>query len=127
MRKLIIVLLTCVISLNIFTGCNYYGDDHNTNVSYKETNQYYSMKAHFNKSKMREVEEYMNNKIGKRSNMSFTNSQIDGKISLDDHTTFYIKKYPGRLEIKLDKNQNSDDSYQQIKSMCQGIKKVVIR
>jgi len=127
MRKLTIALFTCFIFLNLFTACNYYGDGHNTNISYKETNEYFSLKAHFNKNKMRDVEEYMDNKIGKRSNMSFTNTQIDGKIALDDHTTFYIKKSPGNLEIRLDKDENSEDSYLEIKSMCQGIKKVIVR
>ena len=40
-----------------------------------------------------------------------------------DHTTFYIKKYAGFLEIKFDKDENSDEGYQRIKSMCDGIKK----
>jgi hypothetical protein len=86
------------------------------------------MKAHFNKNRMRDVEEYMNNKIGRKSNISFANTQIDGKLALNDHTIFYIRKSPGILEIKLDKNENSEDSYHhQIKSMCQGIKKVIVR
>ena len=85
------------------------------------------MKAYFSNNKMREVEEYMDNKIGRTSNMSFANARIDGTLALDDHTTFYIKKSAGRLEIKLDKNKNSDHSYQEIKSMCEGIKKVLAK
>lgn len=127
MRKSTVALLVCFTFLNFFTACNYYGDNHNTNISYKETGKYYSMKAHFNKNRMRDVEEYMNNKIGRKSNISFANTQIDGKLALNDHTIFYIRKSPGILEIKLDKNENSEDSYHQIKSMCQGIKKVIVR
>lgn len=67
----------------------------------------------------------MDSRIGRRSKMSFVNSQIDSTISLDDHARFYIKKSPGALEIKPDKDENSDDGYQEIKSMCQGIKKVL--
>jgi hypothetical protein len=83
------------------------------------------MKAYFDRRKTIEVENYMNEKIGDRSHMSFTNTRIDGQISLDDHTIFYIKKYPGFLEIKLDKDQNNFDSYQRVKAMCEGIKEVV--
>ena len=64
-------------------------------------------------------------KLVSRSNMSFVNSRIDGKLALDDHTTFYIKKYPGYLQIKLDKDENSAEAYERIKSMCEGIKKVI--
>jgi hypothetical protein len=83
------------------------------------------MKAYFNKNKTRKVESYMDERIGDRSNKSFVNTRIDGQIALDDHTTFYIKKYPGFLEIKLDKDQNSYPSYQRIRTMCQGIKDII--
>lgn len=99
----------------------------NTNIKYSETEHTYSMKAEFPEAETREVEEYMNHTIGTISNMSFINTQIDGSIALDDHTTFYIKKSPGILDITLDKDRNSDESYQEIKSMCQGIKKVLAK
>ncbi len=102
-------------------------NDGNINISYSESGHYYSMKAHFSKSKTRDVEEYMDDRIGSGSNMSFVNTRIDGRLALDDHTTFYIKKYPGLVEIKLDKNENSYEAYQKIKSMCEGIKQVVIK
>ena len=107
-----------------FTSCRWH-DNGNINISYSEWSHYYSMKAHFNKNKMREVETYMDEKIGDRSDMSFANTRIDGQIALDDHTNFYIQKYPGFLEIKLDKSQNSYASYQKVKAMCEGIKEVV--
>ena len=85
------------------------------------------MKAHFNKGSNRNVENYMDNTIGRKNNMSFVNSTIDGKLKLDDQTVFYIKKSPGMLEIKLDKDANSNESYEEIKTMCQGLKQVVMK
>jgi hypothetical protein len=85
------------------------------------------MKAHFNKNKTRKVENYMDETIGDQSNMSFINTRIRGQLALDDHTTFYLKKYPGFLEIKFNKGENSYESYQKIKAMCQGIKEVIAR
>lgn len=111
----------------IFTGlasCRWH-DNENTNISYSEWSHYYSMKAHFNKNKMRKVENYMDEKMGDQSDMSFVNTRINGQIALDDHSNFYIKKYPGFLEIKFDKYKNNEESYQRIKAMCEGIKEVV--
>jgi hypothetical protein len=102
-------------------------DNGNINISYNESGHFYSMKAHFDKSKTRDVEKYMDDWIGKRSSMSFVNTRIDGQIALEDHTTFYIRKYPGLIEIKLDKNENSDEAYQRIKSMCEGMKEVIVK
>ena len=69
----------------------------------------------------------MDDRIGSGSNMSFVNTRIDGQLALDDHTTFYIKKHAGFLEIKLDKDKNSYTSYKKIKSMCEGIKEVLAK
>ena len=57
--------------------------------------------------------------------MSFANTEIDGDITLDDQATFYVKKSPGFLNIKLDKEKNSDAVYRKIRSVCEGIKDVV--
>lgn len=107
-----------------FISCRWHHNG-NTDISYSEHDHYYSMKAWFDKNKTLNVESYMDDKIGDRSNMSFTNTRIDGQIALDDHTTFYIKKYPGFLEIKFNKMENSYGSYRRIKSMCEGIKEIV--
>ena len=107
------------------TSCMHH--DGNINISYSESDHYYSMKADFSKSKTKDVEEYMDSRIGSRSSMSFANSQIDGQRALDDHTTFDIKKFPGHLEIKLDKDENSYEAYHRIKSMCEGMKKVLTK
>jgi len=97
----------------------------NIDISYTNSDQYYSMKAYFSKKKMRDVEEYLDRRIGSRSNMSFRNTRMDGTVSLDDDTKFYIKKAPGVLKIKLDKDENSNEAYHRIKDMCEGIKSVV--
>lgn len=127
MKKLFFTFLAGLFCACVCISCGYFDDDHNTSFNYKDTDQYYSMKAHFNKNRTRDVEKYMDNTIGKSSNMSFLNTRVDGNIALADHTVFYIKKYPGRLEIKLDKNDNSYESYEKIKTMCQGLKQVVIK
>jgi outer membrane lipopolysaccharide assembly protein LptE/RlpB len=116
--------LFCAMMVAVVTSCGWHHRG-NTDISYSKLSHYYSMKAYFNRNKTRTVENYMDKKIGDRSNMSFRNTRIDGQIALDDHTTFYIKKYPGFLEIKFDKEENSVESYQRVRTMCEGIKGVV--
>ena len=97
----------------------------NVNIKISESENYYKMLAHFSTGKTTAVDDFMDYKIGSSNDMSFANSRIDGKLALDDHTTFYIKKYPGYLQIKLNKDKNSAEAYNRIKSMCEGIKKVI--
>ena len=124
MKKLHLLFyaLTCI----SVVSCRYF-NDHDIHIGYSEDDQYYSMNAHFPSNRTRDVEEYLDRRIGNNSNMSFKNTRIDGKVTLDDHTTFYIKKFPGILKIKLDKDKNSEESYHEIKTMCQGIKRILVK
>jgi len=112
------VLLCC-----IFVSCWHHRGD--VSIQYSESNHYYSMEAWFHENRTTDVEEYMDDKIGRQSNVSFANTRIDGRIDLDDHTTFFLKKFPGHLRIELDKRKNSTHSYREIKSLCEGINDVV--
>lgn len=85
------------------------------------------MKASFSEGRTKAVERYMDAHINDRNGMSFVNTSIDGVISFDDRTSIYIKKYPGYLHIKLDKEDNSTESYRQVKAMCLGIKDLLTR
>jgi len=124
MKKLpaLFYAIACTI---IVLSCKH--NDHNVSLSVSESDHYYSMNAHFSKSKTRDVEQYMDSKLGRQSNMSFANSQIDGTIALDDQTTFYIKKAPGVVKIKLDKDENSDEALAKVRSMCEGMKTVLAK
>ena len=102
-------------------------NDHDIHIQVNDSDHSYKIVAHFSKNKTRNVERYMDDKIGKASNMSFVNTSIDGELTLDDHTMFYLKKYPGFVEIKLDKDKNSDEAYYTMKSMGEGIKKVLMQ
>jgi len=124
MKKLF-VLFIALAGITIIS-CRHF-ESNNTSISYSETDHYFSMRSYFGKAKTRNVEEYMDDRIGSGSNMSFVNTRIDGQLALDDHTTFYIKKHAGFLEIKLDKDKNSYASYEKIKSMCEGIKEVLAK
>lgn len=109
--------------LSLLISCGRF--DHSINIHVSDSEHYYKMYAHFNPGETRKLEKYMDSEIGRRSKMSFINTRIDGQLSLDGHTTFYIKKYPGYLEIKLDKDKNSANAYYSIKNLCEGIKQAL--
>lgn len=106
-------------------SCFHFDDDHNINISVSENENVYKMSAHFTRSKTRAVHEFMDKKLGHPNNVSFVNSEIDATLTLQDQTVFYVKSYPGELEIKLDKEKNSYEAYKRVKEMCEGIKSVV--
>ena len=50
---------------------------------------------------------------------------MDTDKTLDDKTTFYVKKSPGFLNIKLDKEKNSEEAFTKLKGVLEGIGEVV--
>jgi len=111
-----------VLVMCFFLSCS--GRRHNGNISItlSESGDTYKVIAEFDERKNRALERCMNKYLGNNSNMSFTNTSIDGDMTLDDHTTFYIKKKSGFLKIILDKEKNSRDSYNEIKAFGQELK-----
>jgi len=126
MKKLSALFLYAITGIFISCSC-IHNDKGNTSFSISESDHDYSMAADFNKRKTTTVEEFMDYSIGRKINMSFVNTRIDGTLALDDHTRFYIIKYPGFIKIKLDKDENTPEGYQQIKAMCEGIKKLLVK
>ena len=120
MKKFIpLVALVCLAAASCWRH------DHDLSISYNDADNYYSMKANFSKAKTRMVERYMDRMLGDATSMSFVNTRIDGNLALDDHTVFYLKKYPGYIKIKLDKDKNSQEGYEEIREMCEGMKEVL--
>ena len=120
MKKLPVLICALVICATI-VSCRFHN---NTSISYSENGHYYKMKAKFSRSKTGVVERYMDDMLASGT-MSFRHTRIDGELALDDHTTFYIKKHAGYVYIKFDKDENSDEAYYKIRSMCEGIKRVL--
>ena len=110
---------------SLLVSCGYH--DNKTSISFRDKDQFYSMNAHFSKNRTRAVERYMNEKLGRQNGFSFTNTESDADFTLDDGTRFHLRKYPGHVAIKLDKSRNSDEAYHNIKSMCEGMKEVILR
>jgi hypothetical protein len=112
------VLLLAVILIS----CRFPGKS--VSIKYSQYSHYYEMTASFNPGKTGEVDRYLDKELtgGKRT---FVNTRIDGEITLDNKTTFYIKKSPGYLHIKFDKIKNNEEAFLKIKSSLEGINDVV--
>jgi hypothetical protein len=119
--------LVTLFALACITMCSCYFSDHYIHITTTDGDDDFYMNAHFSKHKTRELERYMDRVLGAQTKMSFVNSRIDGTIALDDHTIFYIEKHPGHIKIKLDKDRNSEESYEEIRDMCEGMKEMLTR
>ena len=96
--------------------------NHSISVSVVEDEEMYTFSARYDPKATDRIEGYINRNINPDQMGSSPNDYIDATTSLNDHTRFHIKESPGRLEIKLDKKENTTASSYRIRKMCDGIK-----
>jgi hypothetical protein len=118
MKKITIVLSIALVIIS----CDF--PNGNINIKHSEYDHYYEMIAKFNPDKTAAVERWLDKELP-GGDVSFTNTEIDGNITLDNKATFYMKKSPGFLNVKLDKEKNSTAIYERIRSVCKEIDEVV--
>jgi len=99
--------------------------NHSISVSVVEDEDMYTFSARYDGAATSRVEGYINRNISPDQMGSSPNDYIDASTSLNDHTRFHIKESPGRLEIKLDKRENTKASYYRIRKMCEGVKQLL--
>ena len=118
MKKLAIALFVSI----AIASCSFPGGS--INIKHSQYDHYYEMTVKFNPDNTTKVDRYLDKELSS-GNMSFANTEMDGEITLENKTTFYIKKSPGYLNIKFDKEKNSEQAFVNIKSVLEGINEVV--
>jgi len=115
MKKLAILLF---VSLTIIS-CRF--GNGNTSIEHSQHSHYYQLTASFNPERTDQVDRYLDKELA-NGNTIFYNTQMDGELTLDDKTTFYIKKSPGYLKIKFDKAKNPEEAFTKIRSVLERVK-----
>jgi hypothetical protein len=124
MKKLLVSIAACVFLSGALSSCYYYNDD-DVAIKVQDNVDEYKLSARFNERKTRAVQNYIEDYTGSDDLFTSAGSEIDGDITIDNGTQVYIKCKKGRLKIKLDKDGNSYDSYENVKDMCEGIKELL--
>src|SRR4030095_15523275 len=120
--KILIILSFVFLAGSSRISCSF--PDGSISIKHNQYDHYYEMTAEFNPDKTDRVDRYLDKELA-TGNISFVKSEMDADITLDDKTTFYVKKSPGYLNIKFDKEKNSEEAYSKIKSVLEGIGEVV--
>lgn len=98
-------------------------DGHDEKISVTDSDDTYEFYAKYDKKKSQRVQDYINAKMAPGGKV--TGDNVDITATLDDQTRFELEEYPGKVRIKLDKEDNTEASFRRIKAMCEGIKEVI--
>ena len=98
---------------------------HNISISVSDDDDEYEMDADYGRNKSHKVQVYLNNHLLNNSNVSIQNGFVDDEVTLDDKTTFYINTNPGELSIRINKNENSEESCERVRQACEELKQIL--
>ena len=122
MKKQSLLLLACgLFVVASFSSCLWH-HRHHSSITISESGDEYQLSASFDKNKSRKIQRLLDRELGRDYDASFQNECVDGEISLHDRTVFYIRSLPGRLKIVFDKSENSEESGEKIRELCEDIK-----
>lgn len=120
MKKHVIPAATGLILLLLMSSCFHH--HHRVSMSLSDREDAYEMHAVYRKNQAHMVQVYLDEHLLNNNFVSFKNEPVDEEITLDDQTTFYINAYPGELKIKIDKTENSEESYEKVKQICEDLR-----
>ena len=119
MKKQLLLSASVLFLLSVFSTCF---RDHDVSIYVSDSEDVYRMKAKYRKNQTLAVQRFLDEEFRDDNIISFKNSSVDEEIILDDDTRFYINSRPGKLKIQIDKTENTEESYNKIKAVCEDIK-----
>ncbi len=121
MKKLFLFAVICLL---VFTGFISYvmykfenSNDISINVSDSEDS--YRISAKYQPRQSARLQRYLSNEL---HTQVFKERRVINYLVLGERQRLYVRTSPGRLLLKIDKNENDDQSYDKMKEIAEGIK-----
>jgi hypothetical protein len=127
MRKVLLVLVLLFIGTVWFVShvirfrWDWTRNGRNTSIRVKENGRIYEIKASYAKNKTYRIQRFIDQELHTRD--VFSNARMDGDITLDDRSSFYVQTYPGKLIIRMDRRENDPEAYYRLKSLGEKLKR----
>lgn len=121
MKSIIYPLLTTLFLVCLTLSCKNHYD---TKISVTENDDLYKFTAYYDDQKTEDIQEYLRKSLAP-SNIFDSDDEVDKTVILDDRTKFKLEFASGELLIRLDKNENNSASYERIKQMAAGVKRII--
>ena len=126
MKTSFFIAAFCLLFLSTFlVWSKFENHDKDISIAVSDNDELYTFDASYSEGNTGRVQDYINKRIKPNSLFSSTHDYLNVSTSLSDNTEFHLKGSPGNLKIELDKKKNSTASYYRIKTMCDGIGKLL--
>ena len=123
MQKRNLLYAALILSITVVLSSCFH--DHDLAIHVNDDEDVYRLRASFDEDLTSDVQRVINRHLNRHHYTSMVHVFTDKEIRLDDGTSFYIKTGPGRLKIKIDKDENTEEACEDLREMCEEIKIVL--
>lgn len=120
-RKLLYAALILAVAV-AFSSCFH---DHDVSIHVNDDDDVYRMRAHFDDDLTGDVQRVINAHLRQHHSPASVTVFTDREITLEDGTSFYLKTEPGRLRIRINRDDNREEGFESVIQMCDEIKEVL--
>lgn len=128
MKKILIGIFLCIVLGVLISAAvtfrhlirSFDDDDNDISLHIKENDHHYRIYAKYERRRTLAIQRYLDSKLG--THHMFRKSRVDATITLDDQTHFHVRNTPGRLVIKFNRDENSEEAYWRMKELAEGLK-----
>lgn len=103
------------------SGCNIGNKSNSQSISITNSAEGYNFRASYPEGKSKSVVAYIEGAL-KDNRIFDAGAKKNAEIVLGDGSRFFLKAYPGFIEIDFKKDKNSFTGYQKLKELCEGVK-----
>ncbi len=125
MKKIVFALVFFTFISMFFISCNM--NDHDISIQVHNNEDKYEFKAYYPENRTWDVQDYFNQQIEPNGLFASSNDYMNVDTKLNDGTHFHVNASAGKIDIVIDKNENSTASVQRIEAIGEGIKKLLTK
>ncbi len=119
-QKLLYVALAVTVIAGL-SACH----DHGVHIRVNNDDDEYRLRASFDRDLTDDVQRIINRHLNKHHAGSVAYIHTDCDYDLDDGTRFSLNLKPGRVRIRFDRDENTEESYEDMQAMCDEIKETL--
>ena len=121
MKKIFLFVILCLLVFTGFVTYIMYKVEYSNNISINvsDSEDTYRITARYSRSQSARVQRYLCDELHSEV---FKEKRVINYLVLGEKARVYVKTSPGRLLLKIDKNENDEESYDKMKEIAEGIK-----
>ncbi len=121
-KQNLFILPLILVSFTLLLLCSCNLNSNRVSITIKDNNSYDQFKAKFNRNKTERVKQCLNKNLMGYTNIAIEDDYVNETIFINGGDEIRLQLSSGKINIKFNKQNNSEAAYTQVKNLCNEVK-----